>query len=78
MCVTWYVMQQFHMCLNDKYLLNTVGAENPLLGSTTVLYSCKTIKEKPTIAFVTDQLEQPLECASSVQRPELNVSHVYE
>ena len=46
MNVAWYVTQQFHMCLDD---------ENPLLGST-VLYSSKTIEEKPTIAFVTDLL----------------------
>ena len=31
------------------------NAENPLLGST-VMYSSKTIEEKPTIAFVTDLL----------------------
>ena len=47
----WYVTQQFHMCLDDICL----GAENPLLG-TTVLYSSKTIEEKPAIAFVTDLL----------------------
>ena len=41
------------MCLDD--ICFNVGAENPLLGST-VLYSSKTIEEKPTIAFVTDLL----------------------
>ena len=46
MNLAWYVKQQFHMCLDD---------ENPFLGST-VLYSSKTIEEKPTIAFVTDLL----------------------
>jgi len=46
-------MQQFHMCLDD--ICFNLGAANPLLGST-VLYSSKTIEEKPTIAFVTDLL----------------------
>jgi len=46
MNIAWYVTQQFHMCLHD---------ENPLLGAT-VLYSSKTIEEKPAIAFVTDLL----------------------
>ena len=50
MNVACYVTQQFHMCLCFN-----IGAENPLLGST-VLYSSKTIEEKPAIAFVTDLL----------------------
>ena len=51
--VAWYVTQQFHKCLDD--ICFNIGAENPFLGST-VLYSSKTIEEKPTIAFVTDLL----------------------
>ena len=54
MNVAWYVTQQFHKGLDDICLID-IGAENPLLGST-VLYSSKTIEEKPTIAFVTDLL----------------------
>ena len=53
MNVAWYVTQQFHTCLDD--ICFNIGAENPLLGST-VLYSSKTIEEKPTITFVTDLL----------------------
>ena len=53
MNVTWYVTQQFRMCLDD--ICFNIGAKNPLLGST-VLNSCKTIEEKATIAFVTDLL----------------------
>ena len=53
MNVAWYVTQQFHMSLDD--ICFNIGAEIPLLGST-VLYSSKTIEEKPTIAFVTDLL----------------------
>ena len=41
------------MCLDD--ICFNIGAENPLLGCT-VLYSSKTIEEKPTITFVTDLL----------------------
>ena len=55
MNVAWYVTQQFQMCLDDICFNIYIGAENPLLGST-VLYSSKTIEEKPTIAFVTDLL----------------------
>ena len=40
-----------------------IRAENPLLGST-VLYSSKTIEEKPTIAFVTDLLASEQLCVS--------------
>ena len=55
MNVAWYVTEQFQKCLND--ICFNIGAENPWkpLGST-VLYSSKTIEEKPTIAFVTDLL----------------------
>ena len=53
MNVTWYVTQQFHVCLYD--ICFNIGAEKPLLGST-VLYSSKTIEKKRTIAFVTDLL----------------------
>jgi len=49
----WYVTQQFYKCLDD--ICFNIAAEDPLLGST-VLYSSKTIKEKPMIAFVTDLL----------------------
>ena len=47
------ITQQFHKCLDD--ICFNMGAENPLLGST-LLYSSKTIEEKPTIAFVIDLL----------------------
>ena len=53
MNVAWYVTQQFYMCLDD--ICFNIGPENPFLGST-VLYSSKTIGEKPTITFVTNLL----------------------
>ena len=54
MNVARYVTQQFHKCLDD-ICFNTYRGWKPFAGST-VLYSSKTIEEKPTIAFVTDLL----------------------
>ena len=67
MSVTCYVTQQFHV--SWWYLL--IGAENPLLGST-VLYSSKTIEEKPLIAFLTDLLASEQLSAVHVS---INVRH---
>ena len=70
-------MQQFHVS-QWKCLLNR--SWKPFAGIYSivrVLYSSKTIEEKPTTTFVTDLLEQPLKCAPNMLI-ELNVSHAYD